>query len=142
MREKRTTHKRRDEVHPGDVIRSSHGYRLLITEVDDSAEDRTDERHIGFTGHLHADETRPLRTERYPAGSMVEVEVEDSINTLSNIEIGAQAIVKEWADYEDERRRISQELFGHTGAHVGNLWPPTPNTLAAAVLAAVEEARR
>jgi len=64
---------RRDFIKPGDVIRSSHGYDLLITEVDDSAPVRTDERHVGFTGHLHADVTAPTRTERYPAGSLVQV---------------------------------------------------------------------
>ena len=74
VRETKIRTKRRDEVRPGDIIHSSHGYRLLITEVDDSAVVRTDDRHVGFKGWLHAREGGHIRTERYPAGSLIEVE--------------------------------------------------------------------
>lgn len=64
---------RRDHVKPGMVVKSSHGYRLLVTEVWDAAETRTDDRHVQITGHLHADPQAPIRRERYPAGSLIDV---------------------------------------------------------------------
>lgn len=64
---------RRDTVRVGDVVRSSHGYLLLITAIDDSATVRSDERVIGFAGHLHADPERGIRTERYPAAGLIEL---------------------------------------------------------------------
>lgn len=64
---------RRDFVKPGDIVRSSHGYDLLITEVDDSASVRSDDRHVGFTGWLHAQPGGHIRTERYPAASLIEI---------------------------------------------------------------------
>lgn len=67
---------RRDEVRPGDVLHSSHGYRLLVTEVRDTAINRVDDRHVEIVGHLHADPQGDLRNERYPAGSLVEVDRE------------------------------------------------------------------
>ena len=63
--------KRRDELKPGDVFPSSHGYDLLVTEVQDTAPVRTDERHVGIRGHLHGHPDNPIRTERYEAGSTV-----------------------------------------------------------------------
>lgn len=73
----RTT--RRDQLQPGNVFRSSHGYRLLVTEVIDIAprQDR-DDRIVQVNGHLHADPTNVIRTERYPANSTVEVERPDA----------------------------------------------------------------
>jgi hypothetical protein len=70
--------KRRDQVRPGDVVRSSHGYDLLITQVDDSATNRTDDRHVGFVGHLHANPANDTRTERYSASGLVTVYVLDT----------------------------------------------------------------
>lgn len=70
-----TITKRRDQLKPGDIFRSSHGYRLLVTEVIDTAEVRTDERHVEIRGHLHADPSAPIKNERYAAGLTVEVEV-------------------------------------------------------------------
>lgn len=69
---RRRVMKRRDEVGFGDVVISSHGYALLIVEVNDTAELRTDERMVQFWGHLHGDPNAPIRTERYSAGSMIE----------------------------------------------------------------------
>jgi hypothetical protein len=71
-----TTLLRRDEVKPGMVIHSSHGYRLLIEKVEDTAKTRTDERIVGFVGRLHGDPEGLYRCERYSAGSRVPVEVE------------------------------------------------------------------
>lgn len=68
-----TITKRRDELQPGDVFKSSHGYDVLVTEIQDDAEIRSDDRHVGIVGHLHGDSSCPIRTERYPAGSTVEV---------------------------------------------------------------------
>jgi hypothetical protein len=65
---------RRDQIEPGMVVRSSHGYYLLVTEVLDTAEVRTDERHVQITGHLHGHPGAELRNERYPAGSLIEVQ--------------------------------------------------------------------
>lgn len=65
---------RREQVVAGMVVHSSHGYRLLVTQVDDSALRRHADRHIRITGHLHADPKRELRHERYPASSFVLVE--------------------------------------------------------------------
>jgi hypothetical protein len=62
------------------------------------------------------------------------------LNTLKNSDIVADAIVGEWSDYEDARRKHSQALFGHPGAHVANLPMPTPSTIAAAILAALDKA--
>lgn len=64
---------RRDYIKPGDVVRSSHGYDLLITEVWDGATNRAEDRTVCLTGHLHANPARPLRCERYPANSLIEV---------------------------------------------------------------------
>lgn len=61
---------RRDQVYPGDVVQSSHGYRLLITEVQ-LPKSREDGAHVGFTGHLHGDPGAPTTTERYPRGSLI-----------------------------------------------------------------------
>lgn len=69
---------RRDEVKPGMIVHSSHGYRLLITKVRDDAKVRTDDRHVELVGHLHANPECALRNEIYPAGSTIPVE-EDSI---------------------------------------------------------------
>lgn len=74
MTSRETTRIRRDTVRPGMVVKSSHGYRLLVTEVWDGAEVRTDDRHVQITGHLHADPANVTRSERYPAGSLIEVE--------------------------------------------------------------------
>jgi hypothetical protein len=69
-----TIERRRDEVRIGDVIRSSHGYRLLITRVWDGAENRTDERHVELGGRLHVAPEGIYRNERYPAKGLVTVE--------------------------------------------------------------------
>jgi hypothetical protein len=65
---------RRDKVHPGQIIQSSHGYRLLITDVIDTAVNRTDDRHVELRGHLHGQLGTAIRNERYPAGSLIPVE--------------------------------------------------------------------
>lgn len=62
--------------------------------------------------------------------------------TLDEITVGADAIVKEWSDYEDIRRKHSQALFGHPGAHIATLPMPTPSTLAQAVIDAVDNHRK
>jgi hypothetical protein len=77
-----TTRIRRDAVLPGMIFKSSHGYRLLVTEVLDTAEVRTDARHVQVKGHLHADPANETRLERYPAGSLVEVEVQEFTVTV------------------------------------------------------------
>lgn len=64
---------RRDAVKPGMIVRSSHGYDLLVTHVDDSAPSRADDRHVGIVGHLHGNPYLPVRTERYPASSKIRV---------------------------------------------------------------------
>jgi hypothetical protein len=66
---------RRDAVQPGMIVHSSHGYKLLVTEVWDGAVNRTDERHVAIKGHIHADPMREILSERYPAGSTIAVEV-------------------------------------------------------------------
>jgi hypothetical protein len=65
---------RRDRVRPGVVVQSSHGYRLLITEVRDTAQLRTDDRTVELRGHLHVDLANTVTNERYPAGSTIPVE--------------------------------------------------------------------
>lgn len=71
-----TTPIRRDQVRPGMIVHSSHGYRLLVSLVRDNAKNRTDARHVEIVGHLHANPERATRNEIYPAGSTIEVEVE------------------------------------------------------------------
>lgn len=68
---------RRDEAKPGMIFQSSHGYRLLITEVQDNAAHRVDDRGVGIVGHLHATPNAPTRTERYPANSIIYIEQTD-----------------------------------------------------------------
>lgn len=69
--------KRREFVRPGDIVRSSHGYRLLITEVLDNAVDRSEDRHVEIRGHLHANPDAVIRNEIYPAKSLIPVEIEE-----------------------------------------------------------------
>lgn len=69
-----TTTTRRDEVKRGDIFRSSHGYRLLVTDVIDNAKNRTDGRYVQINGHLHAKASNKVVVERNPASSTVEVE--------------------------------------------------------------------
>jgi hypothetical protein len=66
---------RREEVKPGMVVHSSHGYRLLVTQVIDAAVQRIPERHVEIKGHLHGDPACEIRNERYPAHSLIDVEV-------------------------------------------------------------------
>jgi hypothetical protein len=63
-----------DQARKGDMFQSSHGYKLLITEVVDTAMSRADDRRVEIKGHLHADPTKPIYNERYPANSRIEVE--------------------------------------------------------------------
>lgn len=65
--------KRRDELQVGDTYKSSAGYDLLVIEIQDNAENRTDARYIGILGRLHGKVDGPIRAERYPASSTVEV---------------------------------------------------------------------
>lgn len=67
---------RRDRVQPGMIVHSSHGYRLLVTEVLDNAVNRVPDRHVQITGHLHADPNNSTRNERYEAHSYVPVETD------------------------------------------------------------------
>lgn len=70
-----TTLVRRDEAKPGMIFQSSHGYRLLITEVRDNAGNRVDDRGVEIVGHLHANRENATRTECYPANSKIRVEI-------------------------------------------------------------------
>lgn len=65
---------RRDELEPGMVFMSSHGYRLLISKVRDNATSRVQDRGVEVVGHLHASLDASTRTEIYPACSIVYVE--------------------------------------------------------------------
>lgn len=65
--------KRRDELKPGDIFRSSRGCDVLVKEVDDSAESRVEHRHVGISGHMHGHPHNQIVTERYEASSTVEV---------------------------------------------------------------------
>jgi hypothetical protein len=63
---------RRDQIRVGDIIASSHGYNVLVTEVWDGAANRADDRTVAITGYLHANPELPQRVERYPACSTVQ----------------------------------------------------------------------
>lgn len=65
---------RRDQVVPGVVFQSSHGYKVLVTHVIDDAPSRSDNRHVQIEGHLHARPGARVVVERYPAWSVIEVE--------------------------------------------------------------------
>lgn len=87
-----TVELRRDMVRPGMVIQSSHGYRLRVTEMLDTAEVRTDDRHVQISGILHNQDVSQLpdpriacRGERYPAGSKVTVEADSVPSMLVNV---------------------------------------------------------
>lgn len=69
-----TVETRRDQVEVGQVIQSSHGYRVLIAAVLDNATVRTDERSVDLRGYLHASLHAPFRNEIYPVTSLVKVE--------------------------------------------------------------------
>ena len=117
--------KRRDELKRGDVFRSSHGYDLLVGSVDDSAEVRTDERHVGITGFLHADPAMDgsVRSERYSAGSTVEVYSFEEFVT-ARVERANQ-----WANFgvlsmsEKRLDRVEERFAGaaHALAHIARL---------------------
>lgn len=65
---------RRDQVVPGVVFQSSHGYKVLVTQLVDTATNRTDDRHVEIRGHIHANPEREITRERYAASSTIEVE--------------------------------------------------------------------
>lgn len=71
---RRTFPIRREDARPGMIFMSSHGYRLLITKVTDTATNRTEDRHVGIKGHIHADPKAQIRSERYPANSIIYIE--------------------------------------------------------------------
>lgn len=56
------------DLRKGDIIHSTHGYRLLITEVNDPAKATRDpNRHVEIKGHMHADPLLDIVTERHSA---------------------------------------------------------------------------
>lgn len=90
---------RRDKVVPGMVFTSSHGAKLLVCDVRDDAEVRSDERHVEIRGFLHCNTEREVAAERYPAGSTVEVELFDP-----------NLLPKEYAVYRKDDRLCRQVL--------------------------------
>jgi hypothetical protein len=114
-----TVQARRDQVQVGQVIQSSHGYRLLIARVGDDAPVRTDERSVDLRGYLHAKLTAPMANEISPVTSLVTVEMPDSrfrvklvtlsgrkgctwtVDAMNPEEAAAQAIVQAHADDGD-----------------------------------------
>ena len=93
--------KRRDELKPGDVFASSHGYDVLVGKVQDTAEVRTDERHVGIVGYLHGDPANSARIERYEASSTVEV--------YSLIEFATELMMRATARFERGMQMIEAE---------------------------------
>lgn len=66
----------RQDVQPGMTFLSSHGYKVLVTEVQDTAEYRGPERMVGLHGYMHGIEEQGYKvSERYRADSYVEVEM-------------------------------------------------------------------
>lgn len=58
---------RRDALVEGDMVRSSHGYDLLLTEVS-----RPGTKTVYLRGHLHLDPTAPERSEIYDASVLID----------------------------------------------------------------------
>lgn len=86
MTTNQTVRRRRDEVRAGDVIQSSHGYRLLVSTVRNLAQAECENPSIYIGGYLHgvaSDDPRMFRSEVYPANVSVAVEVRRESGSLA-----------------------------------------------------------
>lgn len=106
-----TTRMRRDAIRPGMVIRSSHGYRLLVSAVDDSAPSRVDARHVGITGFLHANPRNATCSERYPASSLIEVELPINVHDVDGLALKALEVYAAYCAQAMGESRTDEELL-------------------------------